>query len=297
MKNGRMLRAVASLAVGGVVVIAPICRMWCSTCQQDTPGAAHAATGRIVCSRCQQPVRSRRPAPNARICDDGIALDEQATTAAAATASFRQDDWSGQQRVRQLARELKRPAVAANKAAASTFSDRRRFEPPQDLYGHIDRSPAASITPAATQLSANAVLQSRRTESSQIVAWLIVLVGSLALVGGIGLIAWSLSTKQMLHWNLALGLALGGQGTLILGLVLAVSRLWRHSRYAAGKLQDVHARLGQLQQTAEVLTTMRAGGGAPAFYAELARGASPQMLLTNLKGQLDQLAARLGGGW
>ncbi len=128
------------------------------------------------------------------------------------------------------------------------------------------------------------------------VAWLIVLVGSLALAAGVGLIAWSLSAKQMLYWNLALGLALGGQGTLILGLVLVVSRLWRHSRYAAGKLQDVHVRLGQLQQTAEVLKTMRAGGGAPAFYAELARGASPHMLLTNLKGQLDQLATRLGGG-
>jgi hypothetical protein len=93
---------------------------------------------------------------------------------------------------------------------------------------------------------------------------------------------------------LALGLALGGQGTLILGLALVVSRLWRHSRYAAGKLQDVHARLGQLQHTAEILTTTRTGGGAPAFYADLARSASPHMLLANLKGQLDQLSTRLG---
>lgn len=119
------------------------------------------------------------------------------------------------------------------------------------------------------------------------------LVGSLALAGGVGLIVWSLSTQVMAYWNLALGLSLGGQGTLILGLVLVVSRLWRHSRYAAGKLQDVHARLGQLQKTAEILTTMRSGGSAPAFYAELARGASPHTLLTNLKGQLDQLATRL----
>jgi hypothetical protein len=108
-------------------------------------------------------------------------------------------------------------------------------------------------------------------------------------------ISWSLSAHTVVNWNLALELALGGQGLLIFGLILVVSRLWRHSRYAAGKLQDVHARLGQLQHTAEVLTTMRAGGGAPAFYAELARGANPHMLLTNLKGQLDQLATRLSG--
>jgi hypothetical protein len=87
---------------------------------------------------------------------------------------------------------------------------------------------------------------------------------------------------------------LAGQGLLVFGLVLVVSRLWRSSRQANGKLQDAHARLVELQHATEVLTTTRTGG-APAFYAELVRGASPQMLLANLKGQLDQLATRLGG--
>jgi hypothetical protein len=55
----------------------------------------------------------------------------------------------------------------------------------------------------------------------------------------------------------------------------------------------MHARLSELQHTADALTAIRSGG-APAFYAELVRSASPQMLLSNLKGQLDQLATRLG---
>jgi hypothetical protein len=144
---------------------------------------------------------------------------------------------------------------------------------------------AASETPNAVQ-----------SEGSQIVSWFVVIVGAFAFAGGAGLIAWSLSSKVMTYWNLGLGLALGGQGTLILGLVLVVSRLWRHSRFAALKLQDVHSRLGQLQQTADVLTSMRAGGSAPTFYADLARSASPHTLLANLKGQLDQLATRLSTG-
>jgi hypothetical protein len=74
---------------------------------------------------------------------------------------------------------------------------------------------------------------------------------------------------------------------------MAVSRLWRNSRYATNKLQEMHAGLGQLQNTADTISAMR--GGAPAFYADLARGASPQLLLSNLKGQLDQLATRFGG--
>jgi hypothetical protein len=157
------------------------------------------------------------------------------------------------------------------------------------LFAALNPAPSSSIPPVIRS-------QARRGEGGQLTAWLIVLAGTLLLAGGIGLIAWSLSAKQLQYWNLALGLTLGGQGTLIVGLVLVVSRLWRNSRHAAGKLQDVLARLGQLQQAADALATTR-GGGAPAFYADLVRGASPHVLLANLKGQVDQLATRIGSRW
>ncbi len=264
-------------------------QMWCKTCQQDTPGVAQAATGQIVCSRCQQPVRSRKPTAQARISDDGIALDEQSATPAPKTPLLAKDDWSSQQRVRTLARELKRPTYTASKTSASVFADRRRYEPPHDFFNPLDR------LPTNTQATAGDTLNTTQTES-QIVGWFVVIVGAIAFAGGAGLIAWSLSSKVMTYWNLGLGLALGGQGTLILGLVLVASRLWRYSRFAALKLQDVHAQLGQLQQTADVLTSMRAGGSAPTFYADLARSASPHTLVANLKGQIDQLATRLSTG-
>jgi hypothetical protein len=268
--------------------------MWCKTCQQDTPGVAQPATGRIVCSRCQQPVRTKKAVSHPRICDDGIALDEQtAPKVAAATATpFRRDPFPIQQSLRSLARELKRPSIVMSKSAAATSSD-RPVDPPQDLVAQFNQNVAPRVTSDSTLPGVGASPPPRSSEGSQLIAWLIVVVGALVLTAGVGLIAWSLATKIMIFWNLALGLALGGQGTLILGLILVVSRLWRHSRYAAVKLQDVHARLGHLQQTAEILTTMRAGG-APAFYADLARGASPHVLLANLKGQLDQLATRVG---
>lgn len=272
--------------------------MWCSTCQQDTPGVAHATTGRIVCSRCQQPAARSKVASQARICDEGIALDEQPTRAAVTAAPLpKDDDWSTDQRVRNLARELKRPTAKIKKPSDGIFPDQRRFEPPHNLLSPHDFEANASLPAAASPLSTSAALHPRRTDSSQVMAWIIVTIGVFTFSAGLWLIGWTLASKQLQHWNLALGLAIGGQGTLILGLVLVVSRLWRHSRYSAGKLQDVQNRLGQLQQTAEVLTSMRAGGSAPTFYADLARGASPHMMLTNLKGQLDQLAARLGSGF
>jgi hypothetical protein len=228
----------------------------------------------------------------AAICDEGLALDDPAAAAVAA-APPRADDWASQQQARRLERELRRSTIEIPAAAAPSLQGPRRFDPPKQLLDSIQQATTPSLPPSLPQLNVGPYSETRRTQGSQIVAWLIVAAGSLTLAAGIGLVAWSLAARQMLYWNLAMGLTLGGQGTLIFGLVLVLSRLWRNSRYTSGKLQDVHARLGQLQQTADVLATMRAGG-APSFYTDLMRGASPQVLLANLKGQVDQLSARVG---
>jgi hypothetical protein len=192
-----------------------------------------------------------------------------------------------------LERALRRSTNDTSSPSAPHLQGARRFDPPRQLFSSLEPQVTPSLAPIAPQLAAGARVGLRRTQGGQVFAWLIVALGTLTLAGGIGLGAWSLATRDMLYWNLALGLTLGGQGTLIFGLVLVVSRLWRNSRYATSKLQDVHAGLGQLQQTADVIATMRSGG-APNFYADLLRGASPQVLLANLKGQVDQLAARVG---
>jgi hypothetical protein len=265
--------------------------MWCSTCHQDVPIVPHEATGRKVCARCQRPLRVRKPPHASAICDGGLPLDEPAAATAAATLP-RVDDWSVRQRLRQLDRELRRSALATSTGVNSFPQGPRRFDPPQLNLDQLAQAVVPSFTPA---VAASSISRSRRTERGQILIWLIVFVGVVILAGGAGLVAWSLSTRQMIYWNLAIGLTLGGQGLLIFGLVLAVSRLWRNSRYASGKLQDVHARLSQLQHTAESITATRSAG-APAFYAELVRSASPQVLAANLKGQIDQLATRIGSG-
>lgn len=270
--------------------------MWCSNCQQDMPSVAHPTNGRMVCTRCQRTMRTSKPHSTPSISDDGIPLDEPVAAVAAATPP-RIDEWSRSTELRELSRKLRRaggtPAVAAQ--GVPILQGPRRFDPPQFGPEVLQHASFPLVEPLDSQPLASSIARRNRTDASQVVAWFVVFVGTMVLGGGIGLVAQSLSTQQMVYWNLALGLTLGGQGTLILGLVLVVSRLWRSSRHVAGKLHDAVARLGQLQQTADALSAMRSGG-APAFYADLARGASPQMLLANLKGQLDQLAARLGRG-
>ena len=234
-----------------------------------------------------------------RICDEGLALDEPAVaqtgSPAAAASPFRTDDWAARQRVRTAVRELRRPNPTSASSPNRVAADRQRFDLPQDLFGQIEHATTPTIATLAPQSFAIDPAQ-KHSSGSQVIAWLIVTIGVLALTGGVGLIAWSLSSAQTLYWNYAIGLAMAGQGTLIFGLVLVISRLWRSSRYSAAKLQDVHVRLGQLQQSSETLAATRTGG-APAFYADLVRGASPHVMLANLKGQVDQLATRVGTAW
>jgi hypothetical protein len=235
----------------------------------------------------------KRKSPHAtRICDDGLALDEPTPARASASSTpFRTDDWAARRRVRTLARELRRPNPAAIHSTNRVAADRTRFDPPHDLFVQLEQATAPGMA-GNLPASATAIGQKRTDQTGQLFAWLVVVLSALVLSAGVGLIGWTLSSHEMQYWNLAVGLSIGGQGGLVLGLVMLVARLWRSSRYAALKLQDVHARLGQVQQAAEAWNANR-GSSAPAFYADLVRGASPHIMLANLKGQVDQLATRV----
>jgi hypothetical protein len=216
--------------------------------------------------------------------------------ASASSNPFRTDDWAARQRVRNVARELRRPNPAAIHATNRVAADRTRLDPPHDLFIQLEQATTPGLASPALLPPSSAIQQKQPNVGSQLLAWLIVVAGTVVLSGGIGLIAWSLSNRQMQYWDLALGLAIGGQGALVLGLAMLITRLWRSSRYSATKLQEVHARLGQVQQAAEALNANRTSN-APAFYADLVRGASPHIMLANLKGQVDQLATRVGSSW
>ncbi len=226
--------------------------MWCHNCQQDMPGFAHATSGRIVCSRCHQPMRMKKATHAVGISDGGIALDE-AATAAACGGPPKFDNWQMRARSRMLSRELHRPAAGPVRPFEQTPTDPRRFDPPVDLLDDGPRDGTYADSDSA---------ESHRSAGGQLLSWLIVIVGLLALCTGLAGIVWSLTSQQTEYWNLALSLTLAGQGTLIFGLVLVVWRLWRSSRYATDKLQDVHSRLAQLQRDAYESRIQRSGSSA-----------------------------------
>lgn len=124
------------------------------------------------------------------------------------------------------------------------------------------------------------------------VAWLAASLGMMAFVCGGVLVGWSLIAGRPELWNIGLPLALGGQVALLLGLLLQLDRMRQDNRQAANKLDNVDEQLHDLRTTTTMLgTSHNTPGGA--FYAHLAGGASPHMLLSDLKGQLDLLAVKI----
>ncbi len=148
---------------------------------------------------------------------------------------------------------------------------------------------AAPTNSAQSPLAISRVAPRRR---ASIVVWSLLGLGIMAFVCGAILLAWSLIADRAELWTLGMPICLAGQLGLLLGLVFQLSRLWDDNRQTANQLASVDQRLDDLKQTATLLTTGHASP-AQSFYAHMAGGASPQILLADLKSQLDLLAVQM----
>jgi hypothetical protein len=124
-------------------------------------------------------------------------------------------------------------------------------------------------------------------------AWVALALGLMAFACGTALLVLSHLSRRDELWTLGLPVAIGGQVGLLVGLVLQLERIWQNSRYAARKLDRVDAQLYELERAASVASVTH-GTAAQAFYTHLADGANPHLMLADLKGQIDLLAAELG---
>jgi hypothetical protein len=117
-------------------------------------------------------------------------------------------------------------------------------------------------------------------------------LGMMALACGGVLLGCSVLTGRDHLWSLGMPVALAGQILLLMGFVLQIDRLWHESRNAAAKLSEVDHQLDDLRNTTALLGTTHSGA-ATTFYAHFAGGASPRVLLADLKSQLDLLAIKI----
>ena len=259
--------------------------MWCQHCQQDVPAIAHSVGGEVVCVRCQQ--RFENSPPLRMFEFDSSDDTKDGATDAPQNPIENLTDWRTDRKFRHLAQTLRSTDTRSASRYQGLPTAHTRYDPPQDLVSEAEQPDPNHALAGYDQTTP------ARQRGGQIMAWLLVLCGVIALAGGAIFASWSLLEEVPLYWNVGLALAFAGQGLLILGLVFVLLFLWQNSRYATGKLQEVHWQLSTVQRTAQTIVGLR-NGNAPAFYAELARGASPATLLANLQGQVDQLNVKLG---
>ena len=122
-------------------------------------------------------------------------------------------------------------------------------------------------------------------------AWMTLSLGTSAFVCGVALMAWSMNTGRQELWTIGTPIVFAGQIGLVMGLVLQLDRVWRDSRWTTTKMKAVDDQLHDLKMATTLLNTSH--GPSSTFYAHWAGGAGPEILLGDLKNQLDLLAVKL----
>jgi len=258
--------------------------MWCSTCQQDVPGrTANQHAGGLCCPRCGRRLATDRGETRER---DAAKTDKDSGGKSDAAAPV-YDGWELDQQLRDMQSVLQGTESGHQDDKAAYRKEVARLDPP-----HVTSTlwhPAAAAKRAGDK-KAN---PPQSPEALTMLAWTALSLGTMALACGGILLGWSLYADRAELWSIGLPIAIGGQVALLLGLILQLERLWHDSRQAAAKLETVDERLHELKTTTAMLGTTHSSA-AGAFYSHLAEGATPQLLLSDLKSQLDLLALKMG---
>ena len=212
------------------------------------------------------------------------AADSAPSEGAAADGFEGFDDWEFDEQLREIGRLL-RAAVptAATQPGDNGLAEapRLRFDAPHPVAGapHM----ALPVEPADPKPSGSGLGS---------LAWAALSLGTMGLVCGGILLGWSIWADRADLWSVGLPIALGGQIGLVVGLLCQLDRVWHDHRRAARKLDEVDRKLHDLRTTTAQLSTTHSSP-ATAFYCHLAGGAPPEVLLGDLKSQLDLLAVQL----
>lgn len=254
------------------------CRaMWCQHCRQDVPGIKSPERREVSCSRCGSAL-----VPGSSTATDAPKSAGRSAAPLSPLSSFPSfEDWSIDQSFHDLQARVgahHRATTAAapqpgTAAPASTASrqPRRRIDSAHSIPSR-HRRPVRHATPKVSWLA-------------RFVTWL----GLLGFAGGAVFLIWSVLEQREDFWRYGVPMTVAGLVWLLLGFVMHLERIWQNGRDAVAKLNRVDSQLDVLRRSNAMLSTTQSTA-AQAFYTHMADDAHPQILLADLKGQLDLLA-------
>jgi hypothetical protein len=264
--------------------------MWCSTCQQDVTSTGSPAGSPLRCNRCEQTIAAAAPSAE----DSAPKLDKLLRT-----SSLTEEDWTLEAELRGVQRllgSLKSTGSQSpeSKAIHESHSAPSGWHAANNLNERLAQGADAGHRREAvvgSHVDTTDALSSEQPKGN-LAAWAILSLGLATFACGAVLLVWSLVAARDDLWPVGMPLALIGQAGLILGLILQLDGLWTNSRKTATALSHLDGELSRVRQATTLLSTSRTNP-AQSFYVHLAEGAAPQMLLADLKGQLDLLAQHM----
>lgn len=248
--------------------------MWCDQCRQDVPGiASPEADGGFQCAKCNNLLNASfiKPKSQKNVADDQAADIKK-------TLPFQFDTWKLQDDIARVDRILDSLGTPEQAETASHSTPNNQQQ---------------SASNAATS-SMQTARKPRATErpKGSFISWFALSFGCIALVCGLVLLTWSLVGARAELWNLGLPLTIIGQAGLLIGLVFQLDGIWQNNRKTQNYLEELEDELQQLHHTTKLMNTTQ-GQSSQSFYMHMAEGASPHLLLSDLKGQLDLLAVQM----
>jgi hypothetical protein len=264
--------------------------MWCRNCAQDVPGIPSIDAGEFSCARCGRPLTPISPrATGATSYSARRAAGSAGGVSSAAESPPRYDGWDIDEQLRHFGRVLG-PPVPADEPCEPAGRSKYRLDAAHDL-------PAAHATRGRHSRKKARPRHSKAERHAPgdgflaFLAWMTLSLGAMGLACGLSLMGWSMHTGRQELWTIGMPISLAGQIAIVLGLVLQVDRVWRDHRHAAAKMDTVDEQLRDLKTATSILGTTY--GPSSAFYAHWSGGAGAEVLLGDLKSQLDLLAVKL----
>lgn len=265
--------------------------MWCQPCGQDVPGVVADGSSDYRCPRCRNLLRQsdrrlrigiddRQPVDEAEpVADDapdstdiGVSQEVQSPPA--------YDGWELEQRLKHIERVLAAEDLSIDGKPAEKTSRFIRIDSAHRSLAQPHDRPREGVF-------------SRPGSFMRTMAWSTLLVGVTALACGSFLMGWSMFSNRADLWSVGLPITLVGATSLFVALVVQIDRLLHDNRDTATKLDIVDNQLHKLTAATSHLGN-HCHSPSDAFYSHLAGGANPQLLLTDLKSQLDLLADKIG---
>jgi hypothetical protein len=264
--------------------------MWCKQCQQDVPGIVCAEGGQYRCPRCAEGIYSPLNVTWVDQAGTEVAGGQPGVPDGPGEEPPRlYDDWDFEDRLGHIGRVLAIDRSEANASLRAGSSQTVRTDGSHQGTAGPHRAPSRKRVPQRTDGPAP-------PETAHpllgFFTWTALSLGLMAFVCGGTLLGWSMIAGRQDLWTIGLPITLAGQIGLLAGLVLQLDRLWYDHRTTAAKLDHFDEELHDLKTAATNLGTAQSSPGS-SFYAHLAGGAGPHLLLTDLKGQLDLLAAKI----